>query len=146
MTIRIVAFEALTTAELYRILQLRSAVFVVEQHCPYQDIDGKDVKALHVIGEADGKIVAYTRLFRPGDYFTEASIGRVVIDPDYRSRKWGYPLMQASIDAIRERFGTSTIAISAQLYLKRFYENAGFEPEGEVYPEDDIPHIRMVLA
>jgi len=143
MTIRVCLFEELSLTELYRLLQLRSAVFVVEQTCPYQDIDGKDPKALHVLGEYEGEIVAYTRLFQPGDYFEEASIGRVVIDPRFRNRKWGYPLMAASIQAIADRFGTSRITISAQLYLKRFYENTGFVAVGEVYPEDDIPHIRM---
>lgn len=143
MTIRVCTFEELSLTELYRLLQLRSAVFVVEQTCPYQDIDGKDPKALHVLGEYEGEIVAYTRLFQPSDYFEEASIGRVVIDPRFRNRKWGYPLMAASIQAIADRFGTSRITISAQLYLKRFYENTGFVAVGDVYPEDDIPHIRM---
>lgn len=144
MTIRICTFDELTLRELYRLLQLRSAVFVVEQACAYQDIDGKDLKALHVLGEYEGEIVAYTRLFKPGDYFDEASIGRVVIDPGFRNRKWGYPLMEASIQAIADRFGETKITISAQLYLQRFYENTGFTAIGEVYPEDDIPHIRMV--
>ncbi len=144
MTLRVCTFEELGLLELYRVLQLRSEVFVVEQTCAYQDIDGKDPKALHVLGEYEGEIVAYTRLFRPGDYFEEASIGRVVIDPRFRSRKWGYPLMEASLQAIADRFGETHVTISAQLYLKLFYENAGFTAVGEVYPEDDIPHIRMV--
>lgn len=144
MNIRIKAFEALSNRDVYDILQLRSAVFVVEQDCVYQDIDGKDEKALHVVGEYEGEIIAYTRIFRPGDYFAEASIGRVVIHPDYRNRKWGYPLMEASIQAIKEHFRETDIMISAQLYLKKFYENAGFTAIGEVYPEDGIPHIRMV--
>jgi ElaA protein len=81
---KIKRFEALSVAELYSVLQLRSEVFVVEQNCVYQDIDGKDVKALHLIGEYDAKIVAYARLFKSGDYFENASIGRVVIAANYR--------------------------------------------------------------
>ena len=122
---------------------MRSEVFVVEQNCVYQDIDGKDVKAIHVLGEIDGKIVAYARLFMPGDYFDEASIGRVVVKPEFRDRKLGHDLMRESIAALAE-LGETRIAISAQLYLKKFYESHGFVAEGEPYLEDDIPHIRML--
>ena len=136
-------FNGLSPAEIYEILQLRSEVFVVEQNCVYQDIDGKDVKAIHVLGEIDGKIVAYARLFMPGDYFDEASIGRVVVKPEFRDRKLGHDLMRESIAALAE-LGETRIAISAQLYLKKFYESHGFVAEGEPYLEDDIPHIRML--
>lgn len=136
-------FNGLSPAEIYEILQLRSEVFVVEQNCVYQDIDGKDAKAIHVLGEIDGKIVAYARLFMPGDYFDEASIGRVVVKPEFRDRKLGHDLMRESIAALAE-LGETRIAISAQLYLKKFYESHGFVAEGEPYLEDDIPHIRML--
>ena len=129
--------------ELYQILQLRSEVFVVEQNCVYQDIDGKDHKAIHLLGETGGKIVAYARLFGKGDYFDETSIGRVVVSAASRDKKYGHDLMRAAIDAIFEIFGETGIAISAQLYLKKFYESHGFEAQGEPYLEDDIPHIRM---
>ena len=138
-------FNALSPVEIYEILQLRSEVFVVEQNCVYQDIDGKDAKAVHVLGEIDGKIVAYARLFMPGDYFADASIGRVVVKPEFRERKLGHDLMRESIDALKG-MGETVIAISAQLYLKKFYESHGFVAEGEPYLEDDIPHIRMVRA
>jgi ElaA protein len=143
LSIEIKAFSGLSTEELYDLLRLRAAVFVVEQNCVYQDIDGKDSKALHVLGKAEGKIVAYTRIFKPGDYFEAASIGRVVIAAGYRNRKWGHPLMQASIKAIEAQFGTSRITISAQQYLEKFYETNGFKAVGGVYDEDGIPHIRM---
>lgn len=143
---KIKRFNELSLVELYQILQLRSEVFVVEQNCVYQDIDGKDEKALHLLGIYDGKIVAYTRLFAPGYYFDQASIGRVVISPKYRDRKWGHNLMKASIDGIKERYQTGNITISAQLYLKKFYESHGFVQDGEQYLEDDIPHIRMHAA
>ncbi|WP_309642492.1 GNAT family N-acetyltransferase [Flavobacterium sp.] len=143
---KIKRFEALTTDELYDLLQLRSEVFIVEQNCVYQDIDGKDRKALHLIGEYDSKIVAYARLFQAGDYFDEASIGRVVIGTRYRDKKWGHELMQQAIAGIEEHFKTTKITISAQLYLQKFYEGHGFVATSETYLEDDIPHIQMKKA
>ncbi|AWI25179.1 GNAT family N-acetyltransferase [Flavobacterium pallidum] len=141
---KISAFDDLSVSELYQILHLRESVFIIEQDCIYQDLDHKDQKALHVIGKCDGMVVAYSRLFKPGDYFENASIGRVVIDAGFRDRKWGYPLMHTSIDGILQHFGESRIEISAQLYLKKFYENNGFHAISDTYLEDDIPHIRML--
>jgi ElaA protein len=140
---KIKPFQALSLSELYSILQLRSEVFVVEQNCVYQDIDGKDEKALHVLGEFDGKIVAYARLFKPNDYFEKSSIGRVIVDQDFRDKKLGRFLMREAIEAIRNHFGETQITISAQLYLKIFYESLGFIQTSEMYLEDDIPHIEM---
>jgi ElaA protein len=136
-------FNELSLSELYKVLQLRAEVFVVEQNCVYQDIDGKDDKAVHLLGYFDGQIIAYCRLFAPGDYFDNASIGRVVINSRYRDRKWGHDMMQEAIKAIETLFGSKNITISAQLYLKKFYESHGFVQQGEEYLEDDIPHIRM---
>lgn len=140
---KIKSFEALLTSELYQILKLRSEVFVVEQNCVYLDIDDKDQKALHLFGIEDGKIIAYARLFKPTDYFQEASIGRVVTHIDFRSKKIGHQLMKEAIEAITYHFHENHITISAQLYLKKFYESHGFVVIGETYLEDDIPHIRM---
>ena len=128
---------------MHSLLQLRSQVFVVEQNCVYQDIDGKDYKALHLTGEYDGKIVAYCRLFKSGDYFQEASIGRVVIDANYRDKKWGHEMMKQAIAGIETYFKETKIIISAQLYLQKFYESHGFVQTSEMYLEDDIPHIEM---
>lgn len=140
---KIKRFKELSIVELYQILQLRSEVFVVEQNCVYQDIDDKDEKAFHLLGTFDGNVVAYSRLFAPGYYFDNASIGRVVISPQYRDKKWGHDLLKESIAGITSLFGLSAITISAQLYLKRFYESHGFVQEGNEYLEDGIPHIRM---
>jgi ElaA protein len=140
---KIKRFEALTTVELYDLLQLRSEVFVVEQNCVYQDVDYKDQKALHLTGEDEGKIVAYARLFKPKDYFEEASIGRVVVKPSYRDKKLGHILMREAVYFIKSQFGETKITISAQLYLKKFYESHGFIQTSETYLEDDIPHIEM---
>lgn len=141
---KIKRFNELSAAELYEALQLRSEVFVVEQNCVYLDVDGKDQIAIHIIGGFDGKTVAYARLFKPGDYFDKASIGRVVVHPDFRDKKWGHLLMNEAIAAIKKYFGVSSIVISAQLYLKKFYESHGFEACSDVYDEDGIPHIRMI--
>lgn len=140
---KIKRFEALSLTELYSVLELRSEVFIVEQNCPYQDVDGKDAKALHLVGKFDGKTVAYARLFQSGDYFENASIGRVVISKNYRDKKWGYDLMREAISGIEAHFGETKITISAQLYLQKFYENCGFVQTSEMYLEDDIPHIEM---
>ena len=129
-------FKALTTQELYDLLQLRL----------YQDVDGKDQKALHVLGYKDEKLVAYTRIFKPGDYFKEASIGRVVVKEEERQYKYGYTIMEASIKAIKNHYNETLIRISAQTYLKRFYNNLDFYEVGEEYLEDGIPHVNMVKS
>ena len=139
-------FNELSTQELYSVLQLRSEVFVVEQNCVYQDIDGKDAKAIHLLGSFKGEIVAYVRIFKPGDYFEQASIGRVVVKQNYRKQKWGYDLMNEAIQATQTVFNETKITISAQLYLKKFYENLGFTQTSEMYLEDDIPHIEMRIS
>lgn len=145
MEISIKKFEELTIDELYDILQLRSEVFVVEQDCVYQDIDGKDRKALHVIGRLNNQIIAYTRCFAPGYYFNEAAIGRVVVSKEYRKHDFGHEIMKASLAAIKEHYQTSEIKLSAQTYLVRFYESHGFQTQGEGYLEDGIPHVGMVF-
>ena len=141
---KIKRFNELSASELYQLLQLRSEVFVVEQNCVYQDIDGKDEKAMHLLGEIDHKVVAYSRIFKPKDYFENASIGRVAIAEKYRAQKWGHQLMQEAISGIENNFGIQSITISAQLYLKKFYESHGFVQIGETYLEDGIPHIEML--
>ncbi len=144
MHITVKKFEALTLEELYGILRLRSEVFVVEQDCVYQDLDGKDQKALHVIGKKEGVVIAYTRLFKSGDYFEQASIGRVVVKKSERKYGYGHEIMIASIKAVREHLNETTIKISAQTYLKKFYNSLGFKAIGEEYLEDGIPHIGML--
>lgn len=144
LEIKVKIFQEIITQELYDLLQLRSEVFVVEQDCVYQDIDGKDQNALHVLGYKNGKLVAYTRVFKPGNYFKEASIGRVVVKDSEREHKYGYDIMKASIEAIKVHYKERIIKISAQTYLKRFYNNLEFYEVGEEYLEDGIPHIGMI--
>lgn len=144
LNISVKSFEELNTTELYNLLQLRSEIFVVEQDCAYQDLDGKDQKALHVIGTKNNQIVAYTRIFRAGDYLEQASIGRVVVKDGERKHGYGLDIMKASIKAVEEQFLDTTIALSAQTYLKRFYNSLEFQEIGEEYLEDGIPHVMMV--
>ena len=144
MQIEIKRFDQFTINSLYETLQLRAEVFVVEQDCPYQDVDGKDQKALHVLGYKDQILVAYTRVFKPGDYFENASIGRVIVKESYRKYGYGQNIMRASIAYIETHFKTETIALSAQCYLKKFYNDLGFFETGSEYLEDNIPHIKMI--
>ena len=137
-------FNQLSKEELYELLRLRAAVFVVEQNCVYQDIDNKDQKALHILGYQEEKLVAYARIFKPNDYFKLASIGRVVVAQKYRKHHYGYVLMKAAITAIQNYFNETSIAISAQEHLEKFYTNLGFIKGGKSYLEDGIPHIYMV--
>lgn len=144
MKIIVKKFDELTTGELYAILQLRCAVFVLEQQCPYQDLDGKDQKALHIMGYKGTELVAYTRIFRPGEYAEMACIGRVVVSQTERKYGYGKEIMIASVDTIKSCFSVGHIELSAQFYLKKFYNSLGFREVGTTYLEDDIPHIRMV--
>ncbi|HKJ49690.1 MAG TPA: GNAT family N-acetyltransferase [Christiangramia sp.] len=144
LNIEVKKFSDLTLTELYDILQLRSEVFVVEQDCVYQDIDGKDAEAIHIIGFKNDNVVAYTRCFEPGYYFEEAAIGRVVVKDSERKYGYGHEIMKASDKAIRDHFNTSNIKLSAQQYLIKFYESHGYKTTGEGYLEDGIPHIAMI--
>lgn len=133
--------------ELYALLQLRSAVFVVEQACPFQDLDGQDQAAHHLLGYADtGELAAYARLFGAGISYAQASIGRVVTAPRYRRFGLGRQLLQRAIAQCDTLFGAQPIKIGAQLYLKAFYESFGFVQQGGGYLEDGISHIYMLRA
>lgn len=144
MKLLIKKFNDLSLEELYELLQLRSEIFVVEQDCVYQDIDGKDADALHIIGKKDGKIVGYARCFPPKYYFEEAAIGRVLVKESQRKYGYGHLILKASINAIDKHYKIQEIKLSAQQYLTAFYESHGFMQIGEGYLEDGIPHIAMV--
>jgi ElaA protein len=140
-------FSHLTNQELYAILEARIAVFCVEQNCPYQDCDGKDLEAYHVLGkDADGVLQTYCRLLEKGvTYESYASIGRVLTSAAYRGKGEGKVLMRQAIQFIGELYPMQKVKISAQCYARVFYESLCFEAVGEEYLEDDIPHISMVL-
>ena len=137
------SFEELSNLQLYTILQLRIEIFSVEQNCVYQDADNKDLKSFHLSAWDNNVLVAYCRILPPNVCYKDASIGRVVTSISYRRTGAGRELMQRAITAALQQFNCSKITISAQLYLKRFYESLGFKPLGETYLEDGIPHIEM---
>ena len=138
-------FSELSTQELYKILRLRSEVFVVEQDCVYQDMDNKDLKAIHLLYKQEEEIIGYTRIFKSGDYYENPSIGRVVVVNNKRGNELGKKIMLESINFIKENFVGKKIELSAQKYLDKFYKDLGFDVEGEEYLEDGIPHQRMFI-
>lgn len=141
------SFDQLSTEELYEILRFRQEVFVVEQTCPYLDADGKDQASHHVVGKNEsGQLIAYARIVPRGiSYQDYSSIGRVISDQSYRGKGLGSALMTYTIRKTREHHPATVIKISAQNHLTGFYGNLGFEPIGEIYLEDDIPHRAMIL-
>lgn len=145
MKIKVFKYQDLGTDRLYEILKLRSEVFVVEQKCAYQDLDNKDEKALHLVGEENNKIIAYTRIFKKGDFFKNSSIGRVLVKKEYRNKDYGRKIMTSSIEKLKKDSKEQKIELSAQRYLLKFYSELGFEKTGEEYLEDNIPHVKMIL-
>jgi len=136
-------FDELTAGELYKILALRAEIFVVEQECVYNDVDGKDLKSIHMWLQENSKIVAYIRIVDKGVSYDEASIGRVVVDKDERGRGLAKKIVKEGIQYITEKLGEKKITIGAQEYLKSFYESLGFLEISDVYDEDGIPHLDM---
>jgi len=145
LTWNCIFFDELSNKDLYRILQLRSEVFVLEQQCLYQDMDNKDFRSWHLMGlDEKGDLAAYARLLPPGISYDEPSIGRVISSPACRRTGAGKELMKMALEKCVELFGQEAIKIGAQLYLKKFYESFGFEISGPVYLEDDIEHVEMI--
>jgi ElaA protein len=145
MEFSIKSFDELTTSELYQILKLREEVFIVEQHCVYKDIDDYDQRAYHLMGKINDEVQAYARVFSPRIKYPDCSIGRVVVRKDYRLNFYGRSIMQQAIKFLNDKFNGVSITISAQLYLKKFYEEFNFKAIHDVYDEDGIPHIKMIL-
>jgi ElaA protein len=145
ITWKIKFFDMLTPFELYEVMRLRAEVFIVEQNCPYQDADGKDLKSFHLLGyNEEAELVVYSRILPQNISYAEVSIGRVVSSPKVRGTGAGKQLMDKSIEVINQKFGDVRIKIGAQSYLKKFYESFGFVQTSEEYLEDNIPHIEMV--
>ena len=136
-------FKELTVDELYKILALRSEVFVVEQKCVYNDIDGKDLKSTHMWIQENGKIVAYIRIVDRGVSYDEASIGRVLVPIDERGRGLAKKIIREGIKYLTEISSEKKITIGAQHYLKNFYQDLGFVEISDIYDEDGIPHLDM---
>jgi len=143
MKFTIQAFNVLDLQTLYDILQLRAEVFVVEQDCVYQDIDGYDQIAQHVLAYHQNSLVAYARILPPDTYFNEPSIGRIIVKESFRKKNIGHALMDFSLDYTDTHYPGQTVKISAQQYLIKFYSSHGFQVQGDGYLEDGIPHIAM---
>lgn len=136
-------WQALEVEALYKILTLRSAVFVVEQNCIYQDCDGKDRNAYHLFLEEEDKVIACLRILDKGVSYDEIAIGRVVVDQSARGRGLARKMMQQAITFIEKELKEEVIKLQAQAYLVDFYGSLGFRAVSEVYLEDGIPHIDM---
>jgi ElaA protein len=139
-------FSQLSPDELYQLLRLRSEVFVVEQKCIFLDMDNKDQDCWHLLGWKSHLLAASTRLVPPGIAYDEMSIGRVVSSPQARGKGIGRQLMIESIQHCYRLFGENPIRIGAQLYLEKFYKSLGFSTDGNIYLEDGIEHVEMLLV
>ena len=138
-------FDELTAHELYSILQLRNEVFVVEQNCVYQDADNKDQASYHFTGWENDKLIAYTRLLPKGVAYNDyVSIGRVVTSSSERGNGIGRELIKKSIEQLNNLFESVPVKIGAQIYLKKFYSELGFQQTSDIYLEDGIEHIEMI--
>ena len=138
-------FDELTNQELYGILQLRTEVFVVEQTCIFQDMDGKDDKnCQHIFCEIEEKVIACARFFPSGITFKEASLGRICTSPAHRGTGLGKELMRRSLAEMERCFPGEPIRIGAQTYLNEFYKSFGFVNASDLYIEDGIEHVQMV--
>ncbi len=143
------SYEELSRDDLYSIMMLRQEVFIVEQNCPYQDADGYDRRAWHLMGwqekGSENQLVAYLRVVFPGEKYAEPSFGRVVTAPATRGEGLGKQLMSEAVSSVGEIYTASGVRISAQQYLVDFYHQFGFEVVSEPYDEDGIPHLEMLL-
>ncbi len=139
-------FDELSVHELYAILQLRAEVFIVEQNCPFQDIDNKDQSCFHFMGWDNDTLCAYTRVVPPGVSFKLPAIGRVVTSPKARGGGLGRILMEKSIEETKKLYGETDIKIGAQVYLQKFYTSLGFVQSSDIYLEDGIEHMEMIRA
>ncbi|PCJ25841.1 MAG: GNAT family N-acetyltransferase [Flavobacteriales bacterium] len=139
------AFNDLTVNEFYEIIYLRTAIFVVEQDCPYQEVDEKDRQSFHLFGRTEsGEVIAVTRILPQGVSYKEISIGRIALKKEWRGKGIADELMNETFKFIEKEFGKQSIRISAQQYLFNYYSKHGFIQVGEMYLKDDIPHIEML--
>lgn len=147
MRIILKKFEELSGKEVYEIGKLRSEVFVVEQTCPYLDLDGKDYQCLHLYfyDEEQEEIICYCRVIPKGLSYPTASIGRVLTNKKYRGKNYARKMMEEAIKIVKENLGESVITLGGQNYLREFYSSLGFVAISDVYDEDGIPHVDMRL-
>jgi len=143
-------WEQLERDQIYAVLKARVDIFVVEQECPYPEIDGKDPAAWHLLvydgHVSDAVLLAYARVFAPGDYYDEPAVGRILTTPTGRGRGLARPLMAECHRFVEARFATRAVRLNGQAYLKDFYESLGYRPVRGPYDEDGIPHYEMLRA
>ncbi|WP_223702559.1 GNAT family N-acetyltransferase [Sutcliffiella deserti] len=145
MSWKLKKFNDLTNIELYTILRERTAVFVVEQNCPYLEVDGKDLHSYHLFKEVSGEIIAYSRIVPAGVSYPEVSIGRVLVKKEFRGQGHAEELLRRGLDFILFELKETSVKIQAQDYLKKFYSSFGFQPITDTYLEDNIPHVDMLV-
>ena len=145
MSWNIKKFEELTNSELYNLLKERTLVFVVEQNCPYLEVDGKDPFSYHLFKEEEGEIVAYLRVVPAGVSYQEASIVRVFVKKEYRGQGIAGELLSRGLNYIQNELKETNVKIQAQDYLRKFYSSFGFQAVSDTYLEDNIPHVDMLL-
>ncbi|MGM0641549.1 MAG: GNAT family N-acetyltransferase [Thermotogota bacterium] len=138
------SFEDLTKEELYEIIKLRVDIFIVEQNCPYPELDRKDYKAIHHFIKENSEIVAYLRILPKGVSYNEVSIGRFIVKEDKRGRGLAKKILQNAIDFVEKEMNETSIRLSGQKYLEKFYNSFKFDTVSDVYLEDDIPHVEML--
>ncbi|WP_319519935.1 GNAT family N-acetyltransferase [uncultured Martelella sp.] len=143
-SVDIARMEALTAGEFHDVVKLRVDVFVVEQNCPYPEIDGKDPEALHMRLRDDNGLFGYARLFAPPASSGPARIGRVIVAPSHRGQNMGRAVMREAVTACEKLWPDTAISISAQAHLQNFYAGFGFVVTSEEYLEDGIPHVDML--
>lgn len=147
MTLEIKAFNELSLEEFHDLIALRIAVFVIEQNCPYQELDGKDKESYHLIlKNKENNIIGTARILPAGLSYPEISIGRVVTDAQSRELKLGHKIMTESLDFIQKKWPNKSVKLSAQTHLTHFYGKHGFISTGKEYLEDGIPHTEMKLT
>lgn len=137
-------FDELTSRELYEILRLRNEVFIIEQECPYLDCDRKDYGAYHLFLEDDTGVIAYLRVLDKGVTFDEVCIGRVIVKETHRGKGLAQEMLRLGLKVAEEKYGETTVKISAQQRLVKLYESVGFKQVSDMYMEDNIPHVAMI--
>lgn len=147
----VLSFDELAPDVLYRLLSLRSSALVVEQDCAYQDIDGLDLQGLHLVGmrrldDSTFDVIATARILPPGCVFAEPTMGRLCVAAPYRQNGIGRMLLSESVQVCQARYPGQAIRVSAQAHLEKFYQGSGFQTVSEVYLQDRIPHVEMLLA
>jgi ElaA protein len=145
MNISIKHYQHLSKEELHDIFALRIEIFIVEQNCPYQEIDGLDKDAYHALATDGGKLIGTLRILKSGTVYSESAIGRVATHQDHRGKKVAYNMMKQALLFIHSELHENSVRISAQSHLEAFYSQFGFEPTGKNYLEDGIPHKEMLL-